>query len=101
MLRAGGAQHVEAVAIEEDDRSGVDVELKIDVLALVLSRRGADADAGVVDEDVQAPEALAVALHHRADAVLVSEVRRHELDLEAAGAQICGGALEAFGLAGR
>ena len=69
------------------------------MLALVVPRGGADADAGVVDQDVEAPETLAVALDDGGDALLVGEVRRDVLDLEPAVAQARRGTLETFGLA--
>ena len=69
------------------------------MLALVIPRGGADADAGVVHEDVEPPEALAVALDDGGDALLVREVGRNVLDLEPAITQGCHGTFEAFGLA--
>src|SRR5205823_14032438 len=87
VLGAGGAQHLRALAVEEDDRADVDGDLQVDVLRLLLGHRGADADAGVVDEHIEAAEALAVASDDRADRVLVGHVRRQVLDLQAVPAQ--------------
>ena len=60
MLGAGGAQQLHRLAVEEDDRAQVDGELEVDPLGLVLAGRRADADAGVVDEHVEAAVAVAV-----------------------------------------
>ena len=50
MLGGGGAQQLDRLAIEENDRAEVDRELQVDALCLVLAGGRADADAGVVDE---------------------------------------------------
>ena len=89
MLGAGGAQQLRALAVEEDDRAQVDVELEIDPLGGDLGDGGADADAGVVDQHVQAPPALAVRRDDALDVVLVGHVAGDLLDLEAVVAQ-CG-----------
>jgi hypothetical protein len=67
----------------------------------VLARRRADPDPGVVDQHVQAPEAVAVPADHLDDALLVGHVGGDRLDLVALGAQRLGGLLERVGLAGR
>ena len=90
-----------ALAVEEHDRADVDVELHVDVLGLVLVDRGADAHAGVVDEDVQPAEGLAVAGHDGAHGVLVREVGRDVLDLRTLRAQGVGGSLEQRRACGR
>ena len=83
MLGARRPQQLGALAIEEHDRADVDVELHVDVLGLVLVDRGADPHAGVVDEDVEPAEGLAVAGHDGVHRLLVREVRRDVLDLRA------------------
>jgi hypothetical protein len=55
--------------------------LHVDVFALLLSHGGTYADTGVVDQDIEPAEAVAMALDDRLDAVLVGHVRRNGLDL--------------------
>ena len=43
VLGAGGAQHLGALAVEEDDRADVEVELHVEALGLRVGDRGADA----------------------------------------------------------
>src|SRR4051794_21165510 len=99
MLGAGCAQQLQALAIEENDRAQVDVELKIDVLGLMLGGRRADSGAGVVDEHVEAPETLAVSPDDLADPVLVGHVRRYVLHFIALVAKLGGRLLEPVRLA--
>ena len=56
---AGGLEHGDGFAVEEDDRAEVHVELHVKALGLDLADGGADADAGVVHEHVQAAVAVA------------------------------------------
>ena len=58
-------------------------ELHVDVLGLELADRRADADAGVVDEHVEAAEALAVRGDDLLDLLLVGDVDGQRLDLVA------------------
>ena len=77
MLGPGLLEQLGALAVEEDDRAQVDVELHIDEFGQVLAGRGADAHAGVVDQHVEPAEALAVAADDLADRVLVGQVSGH------------------------
>ena len=74
VLGARGAQQVDALAVEEDRRAQVDAELQVDLLGRQLADRRADADAGVVDQHVEAPEALAVGAHDLLHDRLVGQV---------------------------
>ncbi len=74
MLGRGGAQHAHALAVEEDDRAQIDVELHIQALGVDLGHRGADPDTGVVDQHVEPAEALLVLGHHPPDRLLVGHV---------------------------
>jgi len=64
VLRAGGAQQLGALAVEEDDRAQVEVELHVDPLGLHVGHRRADTHAGAVDQHVEPAEPLAVGGHH-------------------------------------
>src|SRR5205085_1570259 len=86
VLGSRGAQHVGALAVEEDVGAQVDVELHVEPLGLDLADGGADAQAGVVDEHVQPSVGVPVALDDRLDRVLVGQIRRHRLDSRAAAA---------------
>src|SRR5204863_9939909 len=70
------------------------------VLALLLAYRSADADSGVVDQDIKAPEAIAMALHDSLDGVLVGHVGGNRLHVVAVVAKSCRGLLQGVGLAG-
>ena len=94
MLRSRGAQHVGALAVEEDVGAQVDVELHVEPLGLDLADGGADAQPGVVDQHVQPSVGVPVALDDRLDRVLLGQIRRHRLDGDAGGAQLLGGGLE-------
>jgi hypothetical protein len=83
-----------AFPVEEHDGPEVEVELHVDALGLDVGDRAAEPHAGVVDEDVEAPEALAVTRDDVADRRLVGHVRRHGLDLVALGPELVGGAVE-------
>jgi hypothetical protein len=83
VLGAGRPQQLGRLAVELDDRANVHGEPQVDVLGLLVAGRRADADAGVVDEDVEAPEPLAVPRNDGGDRVGVCEVRRHRLDVGA------------------
>ena len=100
VLAAGGAQHLGALAVEEDDRAQVDGELEVDALGLVLVDGRAGADAGVVDQHVEAAEALLVGGDHALDVLLGGHVARDLLDLVAGPAQLLGGGGELLGAAG-
>jgi hypothetical protein len=65
----------------------------------MLARRGADPDAGVVDEHVQTAIAIAVPVNHLANRVLVGHVCREMLDLESLLLKLMSRALDPFGLA--
>ena len=64
----------------------------------MLLGRSADADAGVVDQDVEAAEGLPVAGHDRAYGLLVRQVGGDVLDPRAFAAQHVGRPLELVGL---
>ena len=70
------------------------------MLGPVVGRGGADPDAGVVDQDVEAAETLAMALHDRLDRLLVGHVAGHVLDVEALAPKGLGGLLERVRAAG-
>ena len=97
VLGARGAQEVGALAVEQDDRPQVDVELHVDPLGDDVGDGRADAHAGVVDEHVEAPPALAVGGGDRRDPGLVGHVGRDLLDLEAGLAQPVGRGRELLG----
>ena len=99
MLGAGGAEHVGALAVEQDRRAQVHGELHVDEFGLVLVDLGAYAHACVVDEHVEPPVALAVPADNFAHGFLVGQVRGDGLHLEPALAQLGGRALERLGLA--
>ena len=67
---------VQRLAVEEDHRAQVERQLQVDVLGLELVDRAADPQAGVVDEDVEAAEALAVGGDGGGDLLRVGDVRR-------------------------
>ena len=87
MLGAGDLQQLDRFAVEEDHGAQVDVELKVDVFVLVVRGRGADADTRIVDEHVEAPEALAMTRDDVGDHGGIGEVPRDALDLMPAVAQ--------------
>jgi hypothetical protein len=89
-----GAQHLGGLAVEEDDRPQVDGDLHVDVFALLLGDRGANPNPGVVDENVEPAEALAVPLHDALDAVFVGHVGRNRLDVVALVAKLRRGRLQ-------
>jgi hypothetical protein len=99
VLGASGAQQVGALAVEEDDRPQVEVELHVDPLGLHVGHRRADPDAGAVDEHVEPAETLAVAGHDALDVLLGGEVGGHLLDLIALPAELLDGAGELLGAA--
>src|SRR3954470_8143488 len=83
-----------ALAVEEDRRAQVGRELEVDLLRRQVPDRLADADAGVVDEDVEPPVALAVGGDHALDVLLQPEVARDGLHVEALAGELPGGRLE-------
>src|SRR3954451_1227795 len=88
VLGTGGAQHLDALAVEEHDRAQVHVELHVDALGLHLGDRRPDAHPGAVDEHVEPAEAVAVAGDHALDLRLFGHVGRDLLDLVALRAQL-------------
>ena len=97
VLGAGAAQHVGALAVEEDDRAQVEVDLHVDLLRRVLGDRRADPDARVVDQHVEAAEALAVLGDDVLDLLLGGHVGRDLLDVVARFAQLQRGAGQLVG----
>src|ERR1700736_5286527 len=100
MLGAGRAEQLDALSEEEHDCPQVDVELQIDELGLVLAGARADAYSSAVDQHVEAPEALAVAVHYLSDRLLVRHVAGHLLDFETLAAQLLRRLVERVRLAG-
>ena len=74
-LGGGRAEHAHALAVKEEDRAQVDVELHVQSLGLDVSDGRADADAGVVDEHVEAPVVLAMGRDDLLDLGLIGDVR--------------------------
>ncbi len=95
--RGGLAQHRHRLAVEEDDRAQVDVELHVQALGLDVGNAGTDADAGVVDEHVEAAVALAVRLDDTLDLLLIGDVRGDRVHVEALGDQALRSAVELLG----
>ena len=58
--------------------------------------RPAGADARIVDQHVEAPQALGVSPCERHHVVLLSHVRLHGQDVDALAAELLGGLLELF-----
>ena len=87
VLGPRGAQQVRALAVEEDHRAQVQVELHVDPLGRLVGDAGAEADARVVDEHVEPAPAVAVGGDDALDLRLVGHVRGDLLDLEAVGAE--------------
>jgi hypothetical protein len=79
----GRTQHLDGLAVEEDERAQVDVELHVQPFGLDLRDRRADSDAGVVDEHIEAAEALPVGGHHLSDDRLRGHAAGHRRDLAA------------------
>jgi hypothetical protein len=100
VLSAGGPQHLDRLAVQQDDRAHVHSQLEVDVLGLVVGGGRPDPDARVVDEHVQAPELLAMARDEARDRLRVREVGGHGLHLTAAFTQALGRLLERVWLAG-
>ena len=98
MVAAGLPQQFQALPIKEDDRAQVDVELEIDELGRVVPRGGAVPETGVVDEHIEAPEALAMGAHDRANRLLVGHVGRDVLDVVPLVTKPACGLLERVGL---
>jgi hypothetical protein len=94
VLGAGRAQQVGALAVEEDDRPQVEVELHVGPFGDDVADRRADPHAGAVDEHVEPAEALAMGGHDALDLLFVEQVGGHLLDLVAAVAQLLSGARE-------
>jgi hypothetical protein len=92
VLGAGGAQQPDALAVHQHHRAHVQLQLQVEPLRRDLRERRAEADAGVVDEHVEAAEALAVRGDDALDVGLVAKVRRDQLD-RVAGLEQAGGGL--------
>ena len=99
MLGAGDLQEFDGLAIKEDHRSDVHVELEVHVVEPMVRCGRPDADAGVVDEHVEAPEALAMTCDDRRDGVGVREVRRDRLHVVSTISQSLRHGVEGLGLA--
>jgi 2-keto-3-deoxy-galactonokinase len=61
--------------------------LQVDLLGREIGDRLAGADAGVADQHVEAPEAIAVRAHDLLHERLVGQVAADGVDVEAVGAQ--------------
>jgi hypothetical protein len=100
VLGAGGAQEIGTLAVEEDDRAQVEVELHVGALGLDVGHRRAEPDAGAVDEHVEPAEPLAVGGHDAPDILLGGQVGGRLLDLIALAPQLLDGAGQLLGPAG-
>jgi hypothetical protein len=94
VLAAGLLQHRDALAQREVDAAEVHVELHVELLRLGLRDRSPDADARVVDQHVEAAEAVAVRAHDALDVVLLGHVRGDRLRVDALVDQALHGRLE-------
>jgi hypothetical protein len=101
VLGARLPQHRDALARHQVDAAQVHVELEVELLGGGVGHRAADPDAGVVDEDVEAAEALPVRLGQLLDLLLVGHVGGHGVHVEPHVAQALRGGLELVGPAGR
>ena len=82
VLGARLLEHGNRLAQRQVHGAQVDVELHVELLRLVVRDVAADADAGIVDEDVHAAEPIAVMGHKANHVLLLRHVGRHGLHLE-------------------
>src|SRR6185295_117873 len=88
VLFARLVQQRQPLAGADYQRPQVDAELHVEVLGLDLLHRRSDADAGVVDEHVEAAVGLSVPGEDADEVLLLGHVRRSALDLVAGVAQL-------------